>query len=80
MWEEAGCLTSGVLSTIKKFAKRRYNYEIRHLKRRRKFLLRDRLARLFAMKKKLPFGLISKGLIVLELLYKCSPIVDDVYC
>ena len=52
VWEEAGCPVSGVLSSIKRSAKRRYKYEVRHLKRRQQYLLRDRLACSFAMKKK----------------------------
>ena len=37
---------------IKRSAKRRYKYEVRHLKRRQQYLLRDRLACSFAMKEK----------------------------
>ena len=44
VWEEAGCPVSGVLSSIKRSAKRRYKYEVRHLKRRQQYLLRNRLA------------------------------------
>ena len=44
VWEEAGCPVSGVLSSIKRSAKRRYKYEVRYLKRRQQYLLRDRLA------------------------------------
>ena len=71
VWEEAGCPTSGVLSTIKQCAKKRYKYEIRRLKRRKQFLLRDRLARSFAMKKKSTFWSNVKRL-------NCSPVVDGV--
>ena len=47
--------TSGVLSTIKRRAKKRYKYEIRRLKHRKHYLLWDRLAPSFAMKKKASF-------------------------
>ena len=65
VWEEAGCPTSGVLSDIKRHAKKRYKYEIRRLKRRKQFLLRDRLARSFARKKRTLSGPTSKGLTTL---------------
>ena len=77
VWEEAGCPTSGVLSTIKRHVKKRYKYEIRRLKRRKHFLLRDLLARSFGMKEKAFFWsnigrLHNKGAT------KHSPVVDGV--
>ena len=55
VWAEAGYPSSGVLTSIKIQAKKRYNYEVRRLKRRQQFLLQDRLAHLFASKKKTDF-------------------------
>ena len=52
VWIEAGCPSAGVLSVIKKQAKKRYKYEVRRLKRRQQYHLRDQLARSFAMKRK----------------------------
>ena len=52
VWEEAGCPSSGVLSNIKRSAKRRYKYEVRRLKRRHQFVVQDRLAHSFARKRK----------------------------
>ena len=74
VWEEAGCPTS---STIKRHANKRYKYEIRRLKHRKHFLLRDRLAHSFALKKKASFcsdinRLNNKGAT------KHSPVVDGV--
>ena len=77
VWEEAGCPTSGVLSAIKRHAKKRYKYEIRRLKRRKQFLLRDRLARSFARKKKDSFWSDIKRLNNPGVA-QCSPVVDSV--
>ena len=52
VWMEAGCPSAGVLSSIKKQAKKRYKYEVRRLKRRQQYHLRDQLAQSFAMKRK----------------------------
>ena len=52
VWIEAGCPSAGVLSVIKKQAKKRYKYEVRRLKRRQQYHLRDQLAYSFAMKRK----------------------------
>ena len=73
VWEEAGCPTSGVLSAIKRHAKKRYKYEIRRLKRRKQFLLRDRLAQSFARKKKDSFWSDIKRHPGVA---QCSPVVE----
>ena len=52
MWTEAGCPSAGVLSTIKRHAKKRYKYEVHRLKRTLLFTLRTRVTRSFAMKRK----------------------------
>ena len=77
VWEEADCPTSGVLSAIKRHAKKRYKYEIRRLKRRKQFLLCDRLARYFARKKKDSFWSDVKRLNNPGVA-QCSPVVDSV--
>ena len=52
VWEEAGCPSSGVLSTIKRQAKKRYKFEVRRIKHRRQYLIRDRLAHSVTKRKK----------------------------
>ena len=70
VWTEAGCLSAGVLSSIKKQAKKHFKYEVRRLKRRQQYYYRSQIAHSFAQKRKniLIFGLISRDLTVLELL------------
>ena len=55
IWEEAGCPNAGVLFQIKRNAKRRYKYEVRHLGCRQKYLLQNKLATSFAEKRKNSF-------------------------
>ena len=62
VWEEAGCPSSGVLSTIKRQAKKRYKFEVRCIKRRRQYLIRDRLAHSFTKRKKDSFWLDVKSI------------------
>ena len=52
VWDEAGCPSSGVLFKIKRCAKSRYKYAVRRLQRRQRFILQDKLAHSFAMKRK----------------------------
>ena len=44
IWKECGCLSSGVLSTIKKNTKSRYKYEVRRLKRQADHIKSEKLA------------------------------------
>ena len=77
VWEEAGCPSSGVLFTIKRKAKKRYKFEVRRIKHRHQYLIRDRFAHSFTKRKKDSFWLDVK------IINKCnaprfSPVVDDV--
>ena len=65
--EDAGCPSFGVLFQIKIHTKTRYKYEVCPLKRRQNVLLQDKLASLFANKKRIIFGLKSVNLIILIL-------------
>ena len=47
IWLEAGSPAAGVLAELKKKAKSRYKYEVRKLKRRAKFIKREKLAAAF---------------------------------
>ena len=69
--------SSGVLSTIKRQAKRRYKFEVRRIKRRRQYLVRDRLAHSFTKKKKDSFWLDVKS-INKSNAPRFSPVVDGV--
>ena len=51
VWEEVGSPSSGVLSTIKRQAKKRYTFEVRRIKRRHQYLICDRLAHSFTKRK-----------------------------
>ena len=55
VWTEAGCPSAGVLSSIKKQAKKRFKYEVRRLKRRQQYFYRSRIAHSFAQKRKNTF-------------------------
>ena len=46
-----GCPSSGVLSTIKRRAKKRYKFDVRRIKCRCQYLIRDRLAHSFTKRK-----------------------------
>ena len=52
VWLEAGCPSLGVLFHIKRCAKSRYKYAVRQLKCRHHFILREKLAKSFARKRK----------------------------
>ena len=77
VWEEAGCPSSGVLSTIKRQAKKRYKFEVRRIKRRRQYLIRDRLAHSFTKRKKDSLWLDVKS-INKSNASRFSPVVDGV--
>ena len=55
VWQEAGCPSSGVLFNIKNNTKRKYKSSVRRLKRRQHHLLRKKLAKSFAARKKIGF-------------------------
>ena len=74
VWEEAGCPSSAVLSTIKRQAKKRYKFEVRRIKRRRQYLIRDRLAHSFTKRKKDSFWLDVKS--IKSNAPRFSPVVD----
>ena len=44
VWGQAGSPSSGVLHQIKRFAKSRYKYEVRHLRCREQFIRREKMA------------------------------------
>ena len=52
MWDEAGCPSSADLFKIKRSARSRYKYAVCCLQHRQQFILRDKLAHSFAMKRK----------------------------
>ena len=77
VWEEACCPSSGMLFTIKRKAKKRYKFEVRRIKHRRQYLIRDRFAHSFTKRKKDSFRFDVKSI------NKCnatcfSPVVDGV--
>ena len=47
IWLEAGSPSAGVLTELKKKTKSRYKYEVRRLKRRKSFIMREKLAASF---------------------------------
>ena len=67
VWTEAGCPPAGVLSSIKKEAKKHFKYEVCCLKQRQQYHYCSPIARSFAQKRKNTFGLISRDLTVPEL-------------
>ena len=75
--EEAGCPSSGVLSTIKRQAKKWYKFEVRRIKRRCRYLIHDRLAHSFTKRKKDSFWLDVKS-INKSNVPRFSPVVDGV--
>ena len=52
VWVEAGYPCSGVLFNIKPNAKKRFKYAVRRLKRRRDYLVREKLASAFSTRDK----------------------------
>ena len=61
VWVEAGRPSSGTLFNIKREAKRSFKSSVRHLKRRQQYLVRDKLAKSFASKKRTHFGQRLRG-------------------
>ena len=55
VWTEAGCPSAGVLSSIKKQAKKRFKYEVCRLKRRQQYFYRSRIAHSSSQKRKNTF-------------------------
>ena len=55
VWVEAGCPSPGVPFNIKRKAKTRFKYAVRRLKRRRDFLVREKLACAFTARNKQKF-------------------------
>ena len=55
VWVEAGCPSAGVLFNIKRKAKTRFKYAVRRLKRRRDFLVREKLSCAFTARNKQKF-------------------------
>lgn len=52
IWVQAGCPSSGVLSSVKCFAKRRFKYAVRCLKRRKEFIVRKKFISSFSSRNK----------------------------
>ena len=52
VWVEAGYPCSGVMFNIKRNGKKRFKYAVRRLKRRRDYLVREKLASAFSTKDK----------------------------
>ena len=77
VWEDAGCPSSGVLSTIKRQAKKRYKFEVCRIKHRGQYLIRDRLAHSFTKRKKDSLFLDVKS-INKSNAHHFSPVVDGV--
>ena len=77
VWVEAGRPSSGALFNIKREAKRSFKSSVRRLKRRQQYLVRDKLAKSFASKKKDTFWSEVKRLKSAKN-SSCSPVVDGI--
>ena len=74
VWVEAGYPSAGILFNIKRNAKLRLKYAVRRLKRRKDFLVREKLARAFAARKKYKFW--SEVRRLNHVKKSCAPSID----